>query len=156
MVTTHEQRPSAGPTEPAPRFDVAALVREYGATANLAEDERRNRLQELAVAELALPAEQLRQALRARLDAFLQLAASLEPAALERIVTSLEAVMDALPGPLAMRRVEFVQTIVHGLPGDQQERLRPLLPGVLAQRRVSRESMPAPRSQGGRHWWHRA
>src|SRR5438067_11843348 len=85
------------PTEDAA---VVALHQRYAATAALSEEQRRCQLKAMAEAEHRLPPRELRAVTLARLQAFLRMDEQLPPATVERVVTSLEAVMDELPGDL--------------------------------------------------------
>lgn len=138
--------------------EAVALQQRYAATAPLLEDQRRRVLKALAEAEHRLPPLQLRAVTLARMQAFLRMDEQMTAADVERIVASLEAVMDELPGDLAMRRVEFVQTIVHQFsPGDQQ-RLKRLIPGVLEVRSANHDRVAAVASKPRRRWqfWRKA
>jgi len=154
MVSVAEQRAVQTDMDAEPnRFSVASLRSLYAATAELSEQERRARLKELVFEEFALPAEALRAATRARLEAFLQMEDILTRPAVDRIVNSLEAVMDEVSGVIAMRRVEMVQTIRHSFSNEEQQRLQRLVPGVLERRPVNALEAPRAARSGRRRWW---
>jgi hypothetical protein len=108
----------------------------------------------LAEAEHRLPGDRLRAVSRARMQALLEMDAELDAGVVERLVASLEAVMDSLPGALAMRRVEYVQTLSREFSAADQERLRRLVPGVL-KLRPANLPLAGPVVSKGRHWWQR-
>jgi hypothetical protein len=155
MVTQLAAAPESGTNEDGAALDIDTRVKEFLAAAELDEAGRRRLLRKQMLAELSLPREQLRDVTRARLDALLRIDAQLPPASVERLVASLEAVVDGLPGDLAMRRVEFVQTLTHRLPAERQEQMQHLVPGVLLQRPVSKLSGTLSERPKKRHWWQR-
>jgi hypothetical protein len=127
-------RQTQGNVSPEKSSAISELAERYRATLNLTEVERRERLYAIAEAEHRLGRDELREVTRARLQALLLFDEELEADEIQRLIGSLEVVMDRLPGELAMRRVEFVQTLRHEFsPGDQQ-RLTRLVPGVLGKR----------------------
>ncbi len=110
------------------------LAERYRETLQMTEVERRQRLFVLAEAEHRLRRDELRELTRARLQMLLRFDDELEAEEVERLVASIETVMDRLPGELAMRRVEFVQTLRQEFSPAEQQRLQRLVPGVLGKR----------------------
>jgi hypothetical protein len=106
----------------------AQMQARYHALATLPEDARRQQLRAMALAEYALPDDELRAFTRSRLRVWLDL----ETGVAHRIAASYDAVMNQMPGPIAMRRVSIVQTLAKDFPAEDEARLRALVPGVFA------------------------
>jgi hypothetical protein len=100
----------------------------YDELAALPEEERRRQLRAMAVAEYALPDDQLRAFTLSRLRVWVTLA----PDTAQRIAADYDAVMSDMPGTVAMRRVGMVQTLAKELPAEDEERLRALVPNIFA------------------------
>ncbi len=139
----------ATPVDPA---SIESLYSRYAAAATLPDSELRQALVTFAEAEHRLPKGGLRAVTLARMQALLRLDRELGADAVQRLVSTLESVMDGLPGALAMRRVEFVQTLYHGFSAADQERLKRLMPGVLEVRPANRHGGSAPVRWPRRGW----
>ncbi|MDA1096860.1 MAG: hypothetical protein O3B84_06360 [Chloroflexi bacterium] len=105
------------------------LRRHYDAVVPLMGDNRRARMHALVEAEYALSDEDLLKIASARLRAWL----AMDPDSVGGVVDSYEQTMRAMPGSIAMRRVQAVQTIALTMHSDELERLKDLIPSVLKQ-----------------------
>jgi hypothetical protein len=106
----------------------AAMRERYLELAALDEDTRRERLKAMADAEYAIPDDKLRVFSLSRLRTWL----ALPDDAAQAVAHSYDAVMQRMPGPIAMRRVSIVQTLAAAFSPEDEERLRALVPGVFA------------------------
>ena len=83
----------------------------------------------------------------------------MDPETSKRIALSYDAVMNQMPGPVAMRRVSVVQTLAREFSPDDQARLRALVPRVFAGGDKPAAAPMAPRiapvqqSPVKRPWW---
>src|SRR6266581_1757391 len=131
----------------------AQTLARYRELATQPEAERRAQLQAMARAEYALPDDQLRAMTLSRLQAYLQM----EPEEVRTVVASLDAVMNQLPGTMAMRRVALVQTLAREFSLDDQQRLHDLVPNVFGERIANvpeaAPSAPAQPARAKKAWW---
>ena len=124
--TIPDLRVVAGLPEPE-RVD--QLRRQYEEVLSLDADERPVRMDALVKAEYAVSDEELLKIAAARLRAWL----AMNPESAQQIVQTYEKTMQAMPGTLAMRRVQAVQTIALTMESEELERLKGLIPSVLKQ-----------------------
>jgi hypothetical protein len=106
----------------------SAMRERYTEIAALDEDARKERLKAMAEAEYALPDDKLRVFSLSRLRTWLSLPDDVALA----VAHSYDAVMQRMPGPVAMRRVSIVQTLTAEFSTEDEDRLRALVPGVFA------------------------
>jgi hypothetical protein len=112
--------------DPAKREEQMAM--RYREVATLADEERRAALKSMAHAEYALPDAKLHSFTVSRIRTWL----ALEPETAQVIARTYDSVMQSMPGPVAMRRVALVQTLVLEFTAEEEARLRELVPGVFA------------------------
>jgi hypothetical protein len=151
--------PTWGPLAETDEQSRAAQVEaRYSEIAALPEEERRRRLRAMMEAEYALSDQSLRTMTMARLRAFL----SMDEAAVQAIVGSLDTVMKQMSGQAAMRRVALVQTLAQEFTPEEQHHLRTAMPGVFGDRPTAMggaagaASAPAPApgaTRAARPWW---
>jgi hypothetical protein len=101
----------------------------YLELAALPEEERREQLKTMARVEYTLPDDKIRPFHLSRLRVWLKL----ESETVRAVASSYEAIMNELPGEIAMRRVSVVQTLARGFDPADQERLREIVPRVFAE-----------------------
>ncbi len=114
------------------------MQRRFQAIAAMPEEERQTLLQAIAEVEYALPDEKLRALTVSRLRAWLQM--ELEQA--RTVANTYDKVVNSLPLSIAWRRVSLVQTLAMDFSGDEEQRLRLLVPSVFggAGRRIAPET----------------
>jgi hypothetical protein len=142
MMTTADTSPdqSWGELTEAPEDERQAQMQQrYTEVAALPDGERSTRLRAMAQAEYALPDAELRSFTISRLRALL----SIDPEAARTITNTYNAVMQQMPGAIAMRRISLIQTLSREFSLDEQHHLRELMPGVFGDQAVA---APAPTS----------
>ncbi len=127
----------------------------YMELAGLPEAERVSRLEAMVNSEYALPDEKLRPFTKSRLRTWLGLDAD----SAKVVIRSYDAVMDKMPGGMAMRQVNTVQTVARQFSHEEQVRLHLLVPAVFVSRATeiatgrSATGAETPRSGGKKAWW---
>lgn len=128
----------------------------YVALTVLPEEERRARLKVMARVEYTLPEDKLRPFFLSKLRVWL----GMDSEVVQKVAASDEAIMDELPGEIAMRRVGVVQTLARSFSLTEQEQLRAVLPRVFGDRGTATASWEPSRGSGlhsqGRAkkpWW---
>jgi hypothetical protein len=144
-----------------PEARTAAIRGRFDEVLALSDEEMDARLEGMIIAEYELDATHLHSFTASRLRGVLAIAEQdIERA--RRLQRAYDRVFDRLPGALAMRRTELVQTIARTeLSAQEVELLRELLPSLLAQLpRASAGALPpvtprAAAAQGGtrKPWW---
>jgi hypothetical protein len=117
----------------APDARVQAIQDRYRQLLALSEAEMESALEAMIIAEYALDAAKLHEFTGSRMRALLGIAAG-DLAQARRIAGTGDRVFTRMPGSIAMRRTEVVQSIARTeLTADEVERLRELLPSLLQQ-----------------------
>lgn len=117
----------------APDARVQAIQDRYRQLLALPEAEMESALEEMIIAEYALDAPSLHAFTGSRMRALLGIAAS-DVAQARRVAGTGDHVFMRMPGSIAMRRTEVVQSIARTeLTAEEVERLRELLPSLLQQ-----------------------
>ena len=101
----------------------------YSSLAAMPEEQRREQLKTMARVEYTLPEGKIRPFHTSRLRIWL----SMEPDQARLVAASTEAIMNDMPGDIAMRRVAVVQTLARNFNPADQARLRELVPRVFAE-----------------------
>ena len=122
----------------------------YLRLAGLSEEKRYSRMLALAQAENAVSNEELRALTFLRLRVWLQM----EREAAVRVSATYDAVMKAMPGPQAIRRVALAQTLAREFSLEEQHRLSELVPTVFPSSDLGLAPF-RPEEPGGRREWPR-
>jgi hypothetical protein len=112
----------------APAEREAQMAARYKAMAGLGEDERRNQVKSMILAEYSLNEPELRAFTISRMRTWI----ALDPEEAPVIAQSYDAVMQEMPATIAMKRVSLVQTLVLEFSAEEEARLRELVPRVFA------------------------
>jgi len=102
----------------------------------LDEDERRGHMRSMAEAEYALEDETIRPFHLSRLRVWLLM----DPEIIRTIGASYDAVLDQMPGEVAMRRVGLAQSLLKAFSLAEQEQLRSVLPRIFGDRGTATSS----------------
>lgn len=121
----------------------------------LAEDERRGRMRSMAAVEYSIEDDKIRPFHLSRLRVWLLM----DPAIIQTISASYDAVLDQMPGDVAMRRVGLAQSLIKAFSQTEQEQLRSVLPQIFGDRGTAASSwrptadgfLARPRAK--KPWW---
>ncbi len=103
------------------------MQKRYEELAALPEDERKRRLKAMEEAAYnKLSEDKLRSFTLSRMQVWLRM----DPEMVQKVSHSYDAFIDEAPGPIAMRHVAVVQTVVREFSPEEHERLRSLFPRV--------------------------
>ena len=134
----------------------AQMQSRYTELATISEEERRGRLASMAKVEYVLPDDKIRAFHLTRLRVWL----GMDPAMIQSVAASYDAIMDQLPGDIAMRRIGIVQTLARSFTVTEQDQLRALLPRVFGDRGTATSSWAASTGAGlltrrpvNKPWW---
>ncbi len=119
--------------------------------AMMGEDDRTRLLHGLVETVYALPDGDIRQMTESRLRAWLRLDS--EDARV--VADSYGQVLDRMSSSIALKRVAIVQSVASHLTPEEQERLRQLIPGIVASGpvRLSAEPSRAGTPDSSKPWW---
>jgi hypothetical protein len=104
----------------------SAMQKRYTELLPLSEDERRSRMLAMAKGENSLSDDKLRAFTKSRLLTWL----AMDMDSAKKVAASYAAVMQQMPGPVAMRWIALMQTMAREFSSDQVLKLRALLPTV--------------------------